>query len=351
MVEFAILAPAIMLLFLIALDFGRAFATYVALTNVAREGAAYGAGNPSDTSGIVGAAGQEANVQTQGGEGALVVTAACADPNGAAASCAAIASATSSGGSITVTAAEQFTFLTPFISDLFGGGITLQASTTTSVFVLASGGGAAPDDCTTAPTAAFTVSVTDRTVTLDAAASIPHSGDCAISGYNWDMGDGFSSDSYPTDMSATYTYHSDGTYNITLQVTNPAGSDPDGYDTLTLPVIIGAGGTPGPSPSPTAAPTPTAVPSNPPPVCNTVPSFTYQFTGNGNGSKKHEMTYYGAYTGQPAPATWYWHFGDGNHGNGQTASRAYAAAGTYTVTLDVASGSCSKTVSQEVTVP
>jgi chitodextrinase len=86
-------------------------------------------------------------------------------------------------------------------------------------------------------------------------------------------------------------------------------------------------------------------------VCSTVPTFTYEFTGHGNGARKHELSFYGSYTGQPAPASWSWRFGDGTTATGRNATDRYADAGTYTVVLTVTNGSCSRTTSQAVVAP
>lgn len=51
-VEFALVLPFLMLLLAGIMDFGRAYSLRVTLTNAAREGARYAAGNPTDTSGI-----------------------------------------------------------------------------------------------------------------------------------------------------------------------------------------------------------------------------------------------------------------------------------------------------------
>lgn len=47
-VEFAILAPVLMLILLLAVDFGRLFFTYIAVNNAAREGAAYASAQAAD---------------------------------------------------------------------------------------------------------------------------------------------------------------------------------------------------------------------------------------------------------------------------------------------------------------
>src|SRR5687767_6798107 len=52
LVEFALLAPLMLLLLAVGVDAGRLFFTWIEVVNSSREGAAYAAGNPTDTSGI-----------------------------------------------------------------------------------------------------------------------------------------------------------------------------------------------------------------------------------------------------------------------------------------------------------
>jgi Flp pilus assembly protein TadG len=52
LIEFALTLPILLLIVLGALDLGRVFNAYVAITNASREGARYGASNPADTMGI-----------------------------------------------------------------------------------------------------------------------------------------------------------------------------------------------------------------------------------------------------------------------------------------------------------
>ncbi len=347
-VEFAVVLPLFLLLLLLAIDFGRVFYTYVAIHNASREAAAYGATVPTDTIGIRARADREANTQTQAGEEALAVSVVCTNTSGAAMACANAAGGGGSGNTVTVTVSERFIFITPFLNDLIGGGLTLTSASTSSVLVLAAGGGAAPAPCTTLPEPYFTVSVNAKEVDVDGSGSLPITGQCAIAGYNWDMGDG--SDPWPPIVGMNppaYIYPHAGTYTITLEVTNPAGTR-----TASQQVTVGGAPTPTPesTPSPTPRPTPTLSATVPPPVCNTGPGFTTEYTGRGEGSKAHEQAFYGNYTGQPAPASWSWNFGDGHSGDGQTASREYDEAGTYTVTLTVHSGSCVKTFTMQVVV-
>jgi hypothetical protein len=72
------------MLMLMAIDFGRVFFSYIEVNNAAREGAAYAAAFPTDTAGITSHARQETNVQGQGGENAITVTATCYDSSGVA---------------------------------------------------------------------------------------------------------------------------------------------------------------------------------------------------------------------------------------------------------------------------
>ncbi len=234
LVEFALVLPVLLLLTLVAVDFGRLFFSYIQVNNAAREGAAYGAGNPTDTTGIVTHATQEADAQAQAGEGTLGVTTSCADPTDAPISCANALGGSGTGNTITVSVSEPFTFLTPLINNMFGGSFQLGTSATAAVAEWAPGTGETSGNCTTPPTAVFAATVAGLTVTLDASSSSPTSGMCAISGYNWDLGDGL--DPFPpvTGKQTSYTYASAGTYSITLEVTNLAGSN-----TTTQSVTVG----------------------------------------------------------------------------------------------------------------
>jgi Flp pilus assembly protein TadG len=53
LVEFALCLPVLILVFIGVFDLGRAFYSYVIITNSAREGAYYACMHPSNTSGIV----------------------------------------------------------------------------------------------------------------------------------------------------------------------------------------------------------------------------------------------------------------------------------------------------------
>ncbi len=78
LVEFALVLPIFLVLLLMAVDFGRLFFTYIQVSNAAREAAAYGATQPTDSVGMQSRAVQEKNAQSQG-EGPLdpIITQLC----------------------------------------------------------------------------------------------------------------------------------------------------------------------------------------------------------------------------------------------------------------------------------
>lgn len=339
-VEFALLVPMLLAMVALGLDAGRMFFSWIEVVNGAREGAAFAAGNPTDTAGISTRVSQEANVQAQGGEGGFVVTTVCRAPGGASISCASAAGGDGTGNTVTVTVSRTFGFITPVVSNVLGSSFAVRGSATAAVFgLLPYGGENQPNECNDPRKAQFTVSSANLTVTLDATASAPNSGRCAISSYEWDMGDG--ADPFPpvVGMQTTYTYAAPGTYTITLVTRNPGGSE-----TATQNVSVPAA-PPTVSPSPSPTPTPTPVPTPPPdPACTMVAMFSY--TEQGNSSK---YNFYGAYTGQPAPNTWYWTYGDGDVGWGQApSSHTFSGSGPYTVTLTITNGSCSASTSQSL---
>jgi Flp pilus assembly protein TadG len=142
--ELAFVVPIFLLLLMVAVDFGRVFTTYIAVSNAAREGAFYAAEHAKDSpfdqaafdSGVTAAALREANVQAQGGEGTMSVgTAACFEAaSGTPVTCSTAANfATGIGNHVSVSVLQPFTFLTPFVGELFGGSINLDSTATAPV--------------------------------------------------------------------------------------------------------------------------------------------------------------------------------------------------------------------------
>jgi len=146
-VEFALVLPVMMLVLLIAVDFGRLFFSYIQVNNAAREAANYAGMHAADSSfdtttynqGAHDAAVGETNAQGQRGEGGLVVDDPfCFDPlapgDATLGGCHAASSfAPGIGNQVRVAVSQPFTFFTPFISGFFGGALTLGASATAPV--------------------------------------------------------------------------------------------------------------------------------------------------------------------------------------------------------------------------
>jgi Flp pilus assembly protein TadG len=178
--EFALILPLMLLMMLIALDFGRLFFTYIQVNNAAREAANYAAAHAIDYANgtvtytqfhdsAINAGLTEANVQTQAGATTPMAIASpvCFTPGSPPTTmdCASApqngTTASGIGNQVSVTVTQPFTFLTPLIGNFFGGTLNLSATATSTVLnplvaqVLAPspspGGSAAP---TAAPTAA-----------------------------------------------------------------------------------------------------------------------------------------------------------------------------------------------------
>jgi Flp pilus assembly protein TadG len=73
-VELAILLPILILILAGALDLARAYDSFVSITNASREGARYGAANPTNTAGIQNAVNREL---TNTGIGGVTVSVGC----------------------------------------------------------------------------------------------------------------------------------------------------------------------------------------------------------------------------------------------------------------------------------
>jgi hypothetical protein len=134
------------LVLLLAIDFGRLFFSWIEVTNAAREGAAYGILHPEDTAGITSRAGQETNVQadSHGTTGALTVSVACSPQD------CTTASTSASQNVVTVTASEPFTFLTPIVSNIVSS-VNLRSSAS-SVAIGQAGVAVTPAPCVSVPT-------------------------------------------------------------------------------------------------------------------------------------------------------------------------------------------------------
>ena len=165
-----------------------------------------------------------------------------------------------------------------------------------------------------APIAAFTATVTDMMVFVNATDSTDSDG--TIESYSWNWGDG-SDDS--TGVTATHTYAAGGTFTVTLTVTDNDGAT----HTKTADVVVVA-------------------PNVAPEASFTSSVSDLKVSVNGSGSSDSDGTI----------ASYSWNWGDNSAaGTGATASHTYAEAGTYTVTLTVTDDDgATDEVSKEITV-
>jgi hypothetical protein len=125
-----------MLLLVVAIDFGRLFATFVAVNNAAREGAAFAAAHPTqvtsadnpDPENVTYRARQEVENPSDARFAAVTVATPTCNPS----PCPTILG-TGGGSTIRITVSTPFAFFTPIISALIGPSVQLSASATAVV--------------------------------------------------------------------------------------------------------------------------------------------------------------------------------------------------------------------------
>ncbi len=224
-VEFALIAPILLFVLLIAVDFGRIFFTHIQLTNAAREGVAAALADPTDTAAITARVAKEKNVQTQAGEGTVTVAVACATAStGATIACAAANSAVGIGAHVTVSVAESFGFFTPMIGNFFNNNITLRASATGTVLgataLVGGGGGPAPSAGGCAVAASFGFKASKSNGKNKGKVEFTDTSTGPISTWRWTFGDGGVS----TARHPMHLYSLAATWNVTLVASSSACS-------------------------------------------------------------------------------------------------------------------------------
>jgi Flp pilus assembly protein TadG len=117
MVEFALIFPILVLLLLIAVDFGRVFLGWVSLNNAARVGANYAAANPTESWG----SGTDYQVLMTDNVGAINCTRAPTDPP-------VFGPTKAPGELVSVNLTCSFPVITPLVSAFFPGGVVTVAS-------------------------------------------------------------------------------------------------------------------------------------------------------------------------------------------------------------------------------
>ena len=114
--------------------------------------------------------------------------------------------------------------------------------------------------------------------------------------WKWDFGDGNNS----TSQNPAYTYSSAGTYNVSLNATNIAGSD---ITTKTAYISV---------------------------YITPVANFTASVT---SGTAPLSVSF--TDLSNNTPTSWLWNFGDGSNSTSQNPTHSYTAAGSYNITMNV----------------
>jgi Flp pilus assembly protein TadG len=112
LVELALLLPILILIMAGALDLARVYDAYTSITNASREGARYGAANPTDNSGIASAVNREL---TSTGISGVTVSEACSTYS---ANTPVDCGVANTGDRITVSVSYPFRFVTGLIIGL-----------------------------------------------------------------------------------------------------------------------------------------------------------------------------------------------------------------------------------------
>jgi PKD repeat protein len=191
-----------------------------------------------------------------------------------------------SGLSVTDVAPPSGTFTYTVVArDAFGNPFTSGPSNSVTV----TGGNPAP-------TANFTSSCTALTCSFNGSSSSDPNG--TVVGYAWNFGDGQTA----TGATTSHTYAANGTFAVTLTVTDNQGAPGQVTKNVT---VSGA---------------------NTPPTANFTSSCTQLACSfNGGSSTDPDGTI----------VSYAWNFGDGQTGTGATVAHTYGSAGTYAVTLTV----------------
>jgi PKD repeat protein len=316
-VEFALIAPVMLLLVLTAIDLGRLLYSQIVITNAAKEGAlvasqggTFQANQPcSDTNDVM------CGVLTEAKGGFVEVDQARVTLSPAVCQKNAEYPASGSPPNVSVTVQAPFRLVTPVIGAIIAPNITLTGTAQAQCLVV-------PDitfPSTPAPVAAFTVSPSTTgpapfNASFDASAST--SPGSSITSYAWSFG--------ANGVTASHNYPTAGTYTVTLTVTNGFGQT----DTDTATITVTAPGTP------TCAPM----------------TVSFTATNASNNGHPHRMDL--SATANPGMSGLTWTWSGAISASGQSPKNIdFPASGAQSVTVTATKATCSWTATQTVTAP
>ena len=316
LVEFALVLPIILMLTLIALDFGRVYLGWINLQSMARIGANLAANNPNAWSGS-GDAAIKARYQNQIKNDATANNCELPKVSGVETAPAPTFTGAALGDEAEVALTCTFGIITPGISAILGGSVAVSSS---AVFPVKSGMTAS--DGTTGgspPNAAFTGNGEVAPSSLSGPAPFnvvfrDTSGGSPTS-WLWDFNDGSPNSTLQDPLDHLFLLP--GTYLVTMTATNSLGSS-----TATMGVTVSAA---------------------------SVVDFTANQT---SGAPPLSVNF--TDTSTPGGTAYAWTFGTGEGaGTGATVNHVYNTPGTYTVTLTVTYpvlGDISQTKNNYITV-
>jgi PKD repeat protein len=326
LVEFALTLPLMLLLLMIALDFGRIYLGWINLQNMTRIAANYAANNPTAWS--TGDTASQTRYQNQIKADAAatncqlpLVGGVRTAPNPTFTDGNGDGSATGIGDTVSVRLSCSFGVITPFISNIVGGSVSVGSL---AVFPIKSGM-SAPAVLVTpppAPNAAFTGNAAINTTTLSAPAPFTVTFRDTSGGYptawHWDFqtgvvvstGQSTSNIQDPLDV----VFAVPGTYTVSLTASNGSGAS-----TAYMTIIV-------------------------------TPTVTVDFTMTpSSGNAPLAVTFQDSSTGGGSNSTWTFGAGEGT-GTGTTTTHTYNTAGTYTVTHSMTYSAPTGTVTRTKTI-
>jgi len=302
-VELALILPVLLLLTLITIDFGRLFLGWINLQNMARIAANYAANNP-EAWGIPGDTAKQARYLELVNNDAKAINCDLSGTDGGGVRTPVFPAGIDLNDLVEVRLGCRFAVITPIISQVVGGTVTLEASAVSPVRTgmvpgIPGGGGGPPVET---PVARFVASPLSGYAPLtvqftDTSLKRPTS-------WTWAFGDGASS----FERDPEHTFSQSGTYTVSLTVQNAGG-----FDTMTQPDLIVV---------------------TEPPTTGPIPEFSADpRAGNAPLAVRFTDLTIGTVT------SWIWDFGDGSTpSTEQNPSHPYSTTGSYDVLLTVSDG-------------